>query len=112
MHPVRMLLDLMPVVLVELGGISWTGSAFAVIPVDRRFAGSANGAEEAAVREQHGAVSLPHHSQLFEDMSKGSQSCKGHCRDQEEHGFCMMTELCVETAVADHMGFEALLRCI
>lgn len=29
---------------------------------------------------------MPHHSELLEDMSKGAEPGKSHCRDQEGYG--------------------------
>lgn len=90
MHPLRMLLDLMPFVLVEPGRIPGPGNPPSVVPLDRRLARRKEGSAPGRVEQQHELVPLPHYSELLENLSKGLESSLGHCRNQEEHGFHMI----------------------
>ena len=49
MYPVRLLLDLLPLVLVELGRVLGTRGVAPVISVDRGFEGPEDGGAQAAV---------------------------------------------------------------
>jgi hypothetical protein len=86
MHSLRLLLDLMPIILVEPGGVPWPRCPSPVLPMDCRLPRREKGRAPGCSQQQHELVPMPHHSQLLEDMSQGTQPCAGHRRDQEEHG--------------------------
>ena len=81
-----LLLDFVPVVLVELGGVPRPGGVITVVQVDSGFARRTHGGEKETVRERYGVISVPHNSQLLENLSQGTQPRQGDCGDQEEHG--------------------------
>ena len=87
MHSVRLLLNFVPVLLVEPGGVPRPRCSSPVLPMDRRLARREEGRAPGRPQQQHELVPMPHHSQLLKDMPQGTQPCAGHCRDQEEHGF-------------------------
>ena len=88
----RLLFDFVPLVLVELRGVSWPGGAITVVQVDSGFARRAHGGEKETVRERYGVIPVPHNSQLLEDLSQGTKPRQGDCGDQEEHGICMTAQ--------------------
>lgn len=85
-HPVRVLLDFVPVVLVELGGVPRPGHPAAVVPVAGRLARREDGRAPGRPQQLDEPVPLPHHPQLHPDLPQGSQPWSGHCPDQEGDG--------------------------
>ena len=90
MHLVRMLLNFLPVILVEQRSISWTCNSASVLPLASRLSRRAHSRAEGGAGEQHELVPMPHYSELLKDMSEGVEPGQGNCRDQEEHGFRFM----------------------
>src|SRR6185312_12662915 len=86
MYPVRLLLDLVPVLLVERREVPGAGGAAAGLSLaDRQPRPGADG----AARQPRGSVqalSLPHDHELRESLSEGAQSGQGDRRDQEADG--------------------------
>jgi hypothetical protein len=74
----RVLLHLVPILLVELAGVSWTRRAYAIISMDCRFKRSAHGAKEGPARQFDESVPMPHHPQLFKDLSQGIEPWESH----------------------------------
>src|SRR5436190_22408927 len=86
MHPVRLLLDLMPELLVEWRALSRPGDAAAGLSLADRF--PRRGYRRAA-RQSRGSVpalSLPHHHELRADLPQGPEPGQGDRRDQENDG--------------------------
>ena len=86
MHPLRLLLDLLPLVLVEQRRIPRPRRAPPILPLARRLARRAQGREEGDVGQQHELVPVSHHTELFADVSERAESRQGHCGDQEDDG--------------------------
>lgn len=87
MHPLRLLLDLVPLVLVEQRGVSRPRRAPAVVPLARRLARRAHGRAQGDAGQQHEPVPVPHYPELLADVSEGVESRQGDPGDQEGDGF-------------------------
>ncbi|KAL8387778.1 hypothetical protein RB595_009679 [Gaeumannomyces hyphopodioides] len=85
-HPVRLLLDLVPVILVELGGVPRPCHPSAVLQVAGRLSRRAHRPAPRRPGQLHEPVSLPHHPKLHPDMPQGPEPGPRHCRDQEGIG--------------------------
>mmetsp|Transcript_3237 Transcript_3237/g.9511 ORF Transcript_3237/g.9511 Transcript_3237/m.9511 type:complete len:359 (-) Transcript_3237:25-1101(-) len=84
-HPLRVLLDVVPELLVERGLVPGPRGAHAGLPLDRGFAGRLpRGAPRGAGRRVQ-ALPLPHHHELLQDVPEAPQPGQGHRRDQEGH---------------------------
>src|ERR1700674_1093756 len=86
MHPVRLLLDLVPELLVEQRPLSRTCRPAAGEPLGQ---GQPRRSYRRAARQSRGpvpALSLPHHPELRQGLPEGPQSRRGHCRTQAEDG--------------------------
>lgn len=81
MHPLRLLLHLVPLVLVEQRTVPRSRRAAAVIPLARRFEGRAQGGKEGGAGQQHVAVQVPYHPELLPDVSQGLEPGEGDCGD-------------------------------
>lgn len=87
MHSLRLLQHIVPIILVEQRRISRSSRTFAIVPMDRRFAGREDRTAKGCAQQQHEPVPMPHYSQLQSDMPQGLEPSIGHCGDQEGHGF-------------------------
>ena len=86
MHPVRLLLDRLPVVLVEPGQVRRPGGPAAGLPLHRR---QPRPGHQRAARQSGRpvpAVPLPHHHELRRRLPEGPQSDRGHRQDQDADG--------------------------
>ena len=85
-HPVRLLLDLLPELLVERRALSRPGRAAAGLSLADRLA--RRGDRRAARRSGRPvpALSLPHHHELRQGLPEGPQPGQGDRRDQEDDG--------------------------
>lgn len=86
-HPLRVLLDVVPVVLVELGGVPGPRHPAAVVPVAGRLARREDGPAQGRPQQLDEPVPLPHHPQLHPHMPQGPQPRPGDRPDQEGDGF-------------------------
>ncbi len=90
-HPVCLLLDQLPQLLVESGSLSGPGRAAAGLSVDR---GQPRRSDRRAPGRPRGlvqTVSLPHHHELREDVPQRAESGQGHRGDQEDAGGAAVT---------------------
>jgi hypothetical protein len=87
MYSLCLLLDLVPILLVEPRGVPRPRRASPVVPLDRRLARREDGRAPGCSQQQHELVPMPHYSQLLEDVPQGLEPGAGDCGDQEEHGF-------------------------
>src|SRR5262245_7776749 len=85
MHPVLLLHDELPQLLVEWRPLSGTGDAAAGLSLDRRQPRREDRRAPRRARRSVPALSLPHHHELHEDLPQGPQPGQGHRRDQEAH---------------------------
>src|ERR1700761_529630 len=85
-HPVRVLLDLVPLVLVERGGVPGPRHPPAVVSVAGRLPRRAQGQPQGGPRQLDEPLPLPHHPQLHPDLPQGPEPGPGDCRDQEGDG--------------------------
>ena len=86
MHPVRVLLDRLPVVLVEPGQVRRPGGAARGLPLHRRFA---RPGDQRAARQPRGPVSavpLPYDHELRRRVPEGAQPDEGDRQDQGTDG--------------------------
>jgi len=83
----RLLLNILPVILVERRGISGPRHPAAVIPLDRRFTRREEGSAQGGFGQLDESVPLPHDSQLHPDLPEGTEPRPRHCRNQEGDGF-------------------------
>src|SRR5918912_2120662 len=84
MHPVRLLFDLLPELLVEQRAFLRTSRAAAGSQMDQRQPGRG---DRRAARYSGGPVSavpLPYHPKLRKSVPERIESITGHCRDQTE----------------------------
>lgn len=81
MHPLRLLLDLLPLLLVEQRRIPRPSRAAAIVPLAGRFPGRAQSGAERDAGQQYEFVPVPHDIELFEDVSEGVESGEGDCGD-------------------------------
>ena len=85
-HPLRLLLDLLPELLVERRPLSRPGRAAAGLSLADR---QPRRGDRRAARRSRGSVpplSLPHHHELRADLPEGPESGQGDRRDQEDDG--------------------------
>ncbi len=94
-HPVRLLLDLVPLVLVELGGVPRPRHPAPVVPLAGRLPRREDGPAQGRPQQLDEPVPLPHHSQLHPDVPQGPQPRPGDCPDQEVDGFLNKEEAMV-----------------
>ena len=95
-HSLRLLLDVMPLILVELGGVPGPRYPPPVIPLDYRLPRRAQGRAQGRPRQLHEPIPMPHDSQLHADMPQGPEPRSGHRSDPEGAGFlssCLGEEL-------------------
>ncbi|KAL8355713.1 hypothetical protein RB601_001155 [Gaeumannomyces tritici] len=85
-HPVCLLLDVVPVVLVELGGVPRPRHPAAVVQVAGRLARRAHRPAPRRPRQLDEPVPLPHHPELHPDLPQGPEPGPRHRRDQEGDG--------------------------
>ncbi len=85
-HPVRLLLDLLPQLLVERRPLSRPGRAAAGRPLAQGLARRGDRRTPRQSRRSVPALSLPHHHELREGLPEGPQSGEGNRRDQEDDG--------------------------
>ena len=78
-HHVRMLLHLLPLVLVELGGISWSRHPAPVIPLAGRFSRRAPPSAQDQPRKLYESLPLSHNIKLHTGVSQGAKPGKGNC---------------------------------
>src|ERR1700733_7574585 len=86
MHPLRLLFDLLPELLVEQRPLPRAGRVVAGAPVGEGFARRGH---RRAARQSRGSVpalSLPHHHELRQGLSEEPQSFRGDRRTQAEDG--------------------------
>ena len=85
-HPVRLLLDLMPELLVEFRPLSRPGRAVAGAALDRGFARRSDRRTARQSRRPVPALPLPHHHELRQGLPQAPQSGEGDRRDQAHAG--------------------------
>ena len=85
-HPVRLLLDLVPELLVEQRPLSRPGGAAAGLSLDQRQPRRGEGRAARRSRRPVPAVPLPHHHELRQGLPQGPQSGQGDRRHQEADG--------------------------
>ena len=83
-HPVRLLLDLVPELLVEQRPLPRPGRAAGGLSLDRRHARRGDRRAPRRARGSVPAVSLPHDHELHRSLPEGSESGQGDRRDQED----------------------------
>lgn len=86
MHPLRLLLDLVPLLLVEQRRIPRPRRPSTILPLARRLARRAQSGTERDAGQQHESVPMPHHIELLADVSEGVESRQGDPGDQEGDG--------------------------
>ncbi len=86
LHPVRLLLDQLPQLLVEQRSLPGARGAAGGLPLDRRQ--PRRGGRRAARRARGSvpAVPLPYHHELHRSLPEGPESGQGHRRDQADDG--------------------------
>jgi len=85
-HPLLLLLDLVPKLLVEPGALSGAVDSAAIVPVACR---QPRPAHRGAARQTRGSVpplSLPHDHELHEGLPEGSQSGSGDLKHEAHDG--------------------------
>ncbi len=85
-HPVLLLLDLVPQLLVERRPLSRPGHPAAGLSLDRRQPRRGDGRAPGQSRGSVPALSLPHHHELHQDLPEGLEPGEGDRRDQEADG--------------------------
>mmetsp|Transcript_69893 Transcript_69893/g.197199 ORF Transcript_69893/g.197199 Transcript_69893/m.197199 type:complete len:263 (-) Transcript_69893:111-899(-) len=101
-HPLRLLHDLLPLLLVEPRVLPRPRRAHAGVPVDRRLARPAHGGE-AGVGERHDeALPLPRHHELHELLPEGPGPGEGHRQPQGAGRRDVQGRLEVHDDAADH----------
>lgn len=86
MHPLRLLLDLVPLVLVEQRRIPRPRRPSTVLPLARRLARRAESGKERNAGQQHEPVPVPYYFELLPDVSEGAESRQGDPGNQESDG--------------------------
>src|SRR5690349_11748975 len=86
MHPVRLLLDFVPELLVERRPLSRPGHPAAGLSLADRQPRRGDGRTARQPRRPVPALSLPHHHELRADLPEGAQSRQGDRRNQEDDG--------------------------
>ena len=84
LHPVRLLLDLLPELLVEQRSLPRPGGAAGGLSLDRRHARRGDRRAPRRARGSVPAVSLPHDHELHRGLPEGPESGQGDRRDQED----------------------------
>lgn len=82
-HSLRLLLNFLPLLLVEFRRVPWSRHPAAVLPMVDRLSRREDGRAQGQARELHEPVPLPHHPQLHACLPQGFEPRQGHCRDQE-----------------------------
>ena len=85
-HPVRLLLDLLPELLVERRPLPRPGGAAARLSLDHRLARRGDRRAARRARGPVQALPLPHHHELRPDLPQGPEPGQGDRRDQEADG--------------------------
>lgn len=85
-HSLRLLLNIVPLLLVERRGVPWTRDPAPVLQMVDRLPRREEVRAKGGSGQLHELVPLPHDSQLHEDLPQGSQPRSCHCRDQEGDG--------------------------
>src|SRR2546429_569406 len=86
MHPVLLLHDLLPVLLVEWRPLPRPGGAVASLSLDRRQPRREDRQPARCARRPVPALPLPHDPELHQDLPKKPQPGQSHRRDQEAPG--------------------------
>ena len=82
LHPVRLLLDQLPELLVEQRPLPRAGRAAGGLPLDRRQPRRGHRRAARPARGPVPAVPLPHHHELHRGVPEGPESGQGDRRDQ------------------------------
>ena len=85
-HPVRLLLHVVPVLLVERRPLPRPGGPAAGLSLAHRLARRRHGRAARQSRGPVPALPLPHHHELRQDLPQGPEPGQGHRRDQEDDG--------------------------
>lgn len=85
-HSLRLLLNVVPLLLVELRGVPRTRDSAPVVQVVGRLPRREVGRAKGGPGQLHELVPLPHNSQLHEDLPQGSEPRSCHRGDQEGDG--------------------------
>src|SRR5690606_27711922 len=83
-HPVRVLLDLVPLLLVERRKVPGPRHPAAGLSLADRQPPRGYGRAARQPRGPVQALPLPHHHELLQDLPQGAQPGKGDRRDQED----------------------------
>ena len=86
MHPVLLLPDQLPQLLVERRPLPGPGRPAAGLPLDRRFARRGDRRAARPAERPLSGVPLPHHHELHEHLPQASQSGQGYRRNQVAAG--------------------------
>src|SRR5215472_11988852 len=86
MHPLRLLLDLLSVLLVESGAVLGPRGAAPSLSLARGFARRGKRRAPRSSRGSLPALSLPHHHELRHCLPEGLEPLAGHRRDQADDG--------------------------
>ena len=92
-HPLLLLLDRVPELLVERRPLSRPRGAAAGLSLDRRQPRRGDRRAARRARRPVPALSLPHHHELHQDLPEGPQPGEGDRRDQEADGRAALTHL-------------------
>ena len=85
-HPVLLLLDRLPELLVERRPLPRPGDPAAGLPLDRRQPRRSHRRAARPARGSVPALPLPHHHELHQDLPQGAEPGQGDRRDQEADG--------------------------
>ena len=85
-HPLRLLLHLLPELLVEPRALPRPGGAAARLPLDHRLARRGHRRAAGRPRRLVQALPLPHHHELHPDLPEAPEPGEGDRRDQEADG--------------------------
>ena len=85
-HPLRLLLDLLPVLLVERRPLPRPGGAAARLPLDHRLPRRGDRRAAGRARGSVQALPLPHDHELRPDLPEAPEPGEGDRRDQEADG--------------------------
>ena len=84
LHPLRLLLDELPELLVEQRPLSGPGGPAGRLPLAGGQSRRGDGRAARRTRGSVPAVSLPHDHELHEHLPEGSESGQGHRRNEED----------------------------
>ena len=84
-HPVRVLLHVVPFVLVEPGPVPRTRGADAGVQVDHRLPGRVHGGAAGSGERRHEALPVSHHHELQQGVTQGFEPRQGD-RQGQDHG--------------------------